>query len=556
MTDEAAESRGPATTGTGPSLDEPAPSAAPEPEDEPTVVRTDEPTAHIPTAHIPPPDDPPAEAPPADDPPAEAPPAGDPPPAAGPPDPPPATDPPPWFGTAAGVSFSREKLVRPTQGRYIAGVCAALGRATNTDPVLWRVLLVVLALFGGVGVLIYLLGWLGTTAEGDTASPIESLLGRGRSRMGPLSVVLLGAATVVTFAFIVHDGFRATVLGGAVLLGVALLVRRNSGADPVAAARSTPASAPPPPASGSGAGFPFEPMDRTAAFATAGAAPFATAAAPATAAGDPATTTAPPGEPLTPPLTPPLPPRYQPPQAPQFTAPAPDEYRQPFAPHGPYAGRPPTAPPKPPKTPKPPKPPKERSKLGRITFFALLMVLGVLALIDVAGASVPVSGYFAAALATIGLGLIVGAWFGRARGLIALALVTSLGLGIATGVERFGGQVANSDYHPQNLAQVADRYDFKFGNMTLDLRAVDFTGADQAITVAMNIGQVKVLLPAKVDTTTAVTMDGGRAVVFGHEYDNDSVKSIDVTDAGTDGAGGGTLRLTIQLQGGNVEVSR
>ena len=42
----------------------------------------------------------------------------------------------------------------------LAGVCGAFGRATNTDPVLWRVVLVVLTIFGGIGVLAYLVGWL------------------------------------------------------------------------------------------------------------------------------------------------------------------------------------------------------------------------------------------------------------------------------------------------------------------------------------------------------------------------------------------------------------
>ena len=103
------------------------------------------------------------------------------------------------------------------QGRYIAGVCAALGRATNTDPVLWRVLLAVLGFFGGVGILLYLIGWLLIPAEGDTASPIESLLGRGRSGMSPLSVRRCSAAAaVLSFAFIVHDGFRAALLAAAV----------------------------------------------------------------------------------------------------------------------------------------------------------------------------------------------------------------------------------------------------------------------------------------------------------------------------------------------------
>src|SRR6266511_1360029 len=154
------------------------------------------------------------------------PPPPPPPPGAGPI---PPAGPPPWFGAADGTGpmFVRDRLVRPKKGRYIAGVCGALGRATNTDPVMWRVLLAVLGFFGGVGVLIYLIGWLAIPNEGETASPIESLFGRGRSGMSPVSVVALGAAAVLTFAFIVHDGFRAALLAAAVMIGAALLLKRN-----------------------------------------------------------------------------------------------------------------------------------------------------------------------------------------------------------------------------------------------------------------------------------------------------------------------------------------
>ena len=525
--------------------------------DEPTAPLTDGPAAEVPPAWTPPaPGAPPSADPPPPPPPGSTPPGSTPPgstpPGSTPPPPgtggPPPAAPPPWFGEG-GPSFSRERLVRPTRGRYVAGVCSALGRATNTDPVLWRVLLVVLGLFGGVGMLIYLIGWLVIPGEGDAVSPIESLLGRGRSAMAPFSVVLLGAATVLTFAFIVRDGFRATLLGGAVLVGVALLIRRNTAAGRLAPGMAAgPASGPAADPPTGGAAFPFAPMDRTAAFAPAGA-PSAASPAASPAPGGPATATAPAGEPVTAPL-PPRPPGYQPPR---FNAPPAGDYRPPFAPHGPYAGRPSAPPPRP---PRPPKPPRERSKLGRITFFAVLMVLGVLALIDVAAASVSVSAYFAAALATIGLGLLIGAWFGRARGLIMLALIATLGLAISSGVERFGGQVANSNYHPQNISQVADRYDFKVGDVTLDLRAVDFTGVQQDTTVTMDLGQVRVLLPDNVDTTAGVAVENGRAVAFGQEYAGEDTRSINITDLGADGTGGGTLRLTIQVKAGNVEVSR
>ena len=242
MTDEAAQSRdadeprGPAPAGTGPSQDAPAPSA-PTSGAAPTegAAPTPEAAPASPGAGAPPPPPPP---------PGAGPGAGEVPP----------TAPPPWFGAPDGPSFTREQLIRPTRGRYVAGVCGALGRATNTDPVLWRVLLAVLGFFGGVGVLIYLIGWIAIPAEGDTASPVESLVGRGRSGMKPASIVLLGAAAVLTFAFVVNDGFRAALLAAAVLVGAALLLKRNG------AATAAPAGAPPPP--------PAAAEQPTAAFAT------------------------------------------------------------------------------------------------------------------------------------------------------------------------------------------------------------------------------------------------------------------------------------------------
>jgi phage shock protein PspC (stress-responsive transcriptional regulator) len=490
----------------------------------------------------------------------------------GSPPPPPGNQPPPPTGPPPapdGPTWSRENLIRPRQGRYIAGVSGAIARATNTDPVLWRVVLAVLGVFGGVGVLVYLLGWLLIPAEGDTASPIESLLGRGRSGMAPLSVVLLTAAAIVVFAFVVNDGFRAALLAAAVLIGGVLILRRNG---------RLSATAPAPPAAENA---PWPAAEQTATWPTAEqttAWPAAEQAEQAEQAGQAeqaaawpaAGQTAPAGEKVAeekageqptvvvPPLDDPvaagpLPPRWEPPVG---------GYRPPFAPHGPWAqqaDRPPyETPVAPPAAPRPPKPPRERSKLGRITFFGLVVVVGVLAALDTSGTSVPVSAYFAAALATIALGLVVGAWFGRARGLIALAVLASIGLGISSGIENFGGKVANSNYRPQTFGALADRYDFTIGNATLDLRALDFSKQTEAqtVTIAMRVGQVRVLLPDEVDTSVSVDMDGGRASLFGQDHDGKDLGTQEITDLGADGKGGGTLRLAVQMDAGNVEVTR
>ncbi|MEU4754281.1 PspC domain-containing protein, partial [Micromonospora tulbaghiae] len=127
---------------------------------------------------------------------------------------------------AAGFT-TRYGLVRPREGRYLAGVCAAIGRATNTDPVLWRVLLAVLGFFGGIGIIVYVAGWLIIPGEGDTASPVEAMLGRGRSSMSPITVIVLGIVVALGFAYVVTDGFRAILLGAVILIGGALLLNRE-----------------------------------------------------------------------------------------------------------------------------------------------------------------------------------------------------------------------------------------------------------------------------------------------------------------------------------------
>jgi phage shock protein C len=49
------------------------------------------------------------------------------------------------------------KLVRTSDERMIGGVCGGLGRYLNVDPVLVRLVFVILTLSGGSGPLLYLL---------------------------------------------------------------------------------------------------------------------------------------------------------------------------------------------------------------------------------------------------------------------------------------------------------------------------------------------------------------------------------------------------------------
>jgi phage shock protein PspC (stress-responsive transcriptional regulator) len=55
---------------------------------------------------------------------------------------------------------SEKKLVRPREGRMIAGVCAGVARYFGLDPTLIRLLWVLALCLAGTGILAYLLCWL------------------------------------------------------------------------------------------------------------------------------------------------------------------------------------------------------------------------------------------------------------------------------------------------------------------------------------------------------------------------------------------------------------
>jgi len=73
------------------------------------------------------------------------------------------------------------KLTRSRDNRWLAGVCGGLADYFKVDPVLFRILFVILA-FTGAGIPIYLLAWLIIPAEGETESIGDSLVRKARER--------------------------------------------------------------------------------------------------------------------------------------------------------------------------------------------------------------------------------------------------------------------------------------------------------------------------------------------------------------------------------------
>jgi phage shock protein PspC (stress-responsive transcriptional regulator) len=75
---------------------------------------------------------------------------------------------------------------RPVQGSVVAGVASGLARHLGMDVMIIRLAFVVLTIFGGAGIPLYLAGLLLIPEEGSdqsiASSLIESLRSRSRSR--------------------------------------------------------------------------------------------------------------------------------------------------------------------------------------------------------------------------------------------------------------------------------------------------------------------------------------------------------------------------------------
>jgi phage shock protein PspC (stress-responsive transcriptional regulator) len=72
-----------------------------------------------------------------------------------------------------------KRLYRSRTDRMLAGVCGGIGQYLNIDPTLVRLAFVILAIWGGGGILAYLIAWIiipeEPLPEGSmTVPPVES----------------------------------------------------------------------------------------------------------------------------------------------------------------------------------------------------------------------------------------------------------------------------------------------------------------------------------------------------------------------------------------------
>ncbi|WP_344029026.1 PspC domain-containing protein [Pseudonocardia kongjuensis] len=399
--------------------------------------------------------------------------------------------------------------LRPRDDRKLAGVAAALARRYELDPTLVRVGFVVAAI-AGPGLPLYLAGCAVLPDAGRPGGPPPQ---RGGSTSALAAVLLTIAALLAIPLVMPVDRLIATI----VTLGLLVAVHVTRGGRP---GGRTAALTPTPP-------VPWAAPDGT------------TAAIPARD----------PGRPGTPPVAPPEPERAPPAWDPLGVAP--------FAWDLPEPG------------PEPAPPPRPRSRVTPVTLAVALVTAGMVGVVVLAApGALPASAVPGAALAVVGIGLLVGAFRRAGRWLIPFAVLLAIVTWLATllngalgpdGWAVRGGMGPMMDA-PATLAQLAPEYRRGTGSIELDLTRLDLTaapGAEGPVSTRAEVGAgaVIVRVPQDADLVVRSSAGWGDVTVDGQSRAGQDAR-LDVTDPGPDGPGGRVLELDLRAEMGAVEVQR
>ena len=371
---------------------------------------------------------------------------------------------------------SRPPLRRRTDDRMIAGVASGAARTLGVETSVVRILFVVALFVGGLGVPLYLAGWLLIPEEGSDEAVVSDVVkSRGAQFWIGIVLLVIGVLALADQARVV-TGDLAWPL---VLIGIGIVLWRSSreedGNEDPSRPQPPPPSSPPTPTSSSTTGdTPPSNTDNSDA-GPAGGGPASAPPDPSNTATAVIPTTERGGE------GPPPPPDHAPPAA----RPAPQESA----------------------------PRRHRSMLGRITLGLALIVVGLLWLGDQADLlDLAFRDGVATMLGIVGLGLIVGAWLGRARGLIVVGLllvpivVVSSALR-GTGVDLTAG-IGDRVYVPGPLDELPEHYDLAAGQLVLDLTELELGDEPVEIAARVGAGQLEVIVPddAAVDIEANVAM--------------------------------------------------
>jgi phage shock protein PspC (stress-responsive transcriptional regulator) len=105
--------------------------------------------------------------------------------------------------TAAPADTPIRRLTRDHDNRMVGGVAGGLGRYFGIDPVIFRAAFVALAVVGGSGLALYLIGWLLVPEDGAERSIAADVLEGGEHRRPVVRILVVGLLVVAFFNLLV-----------------------------------------------------------------------------------------------------------------------------------------------------------------------------------------------------------------------------------------------------------------------------------------------------------------------------------------------------------------
>lgn len=160
---------------------------------------------------------------------------------------------------------------------------------------------------------------------------------------------------------------------------------------------------------------------------------------------------------------------------------------------------------------------RARSPLGWYVLGAMLTAIGLLALVtNVSGAAVDLGQFFGVALAVLGIGMVIGAWWGHARLLILLG-VFMLPFAIAATfiTAPIEGGLGYHRFSPTSPDELRGEYRLVGGQVELDLTGVEVGSEPIEIAASVAVGEVFVLLPADAGVELDADVGLGGLLLFG-----------------------------------------
>ncbi|MFG2880426.1 PspC domain-containing protein [Streptomyces sp. NPDC048337] len=424
-------------------------------------------------------------------------------------------DAPPEDPRAPAPPDARPPLRRSKRDKLLAGVCGGLGRYFDLDPVIFRIVLGVLAVTGGVGLIFYGFAWLLLPVEGEEDSEAKKML-TGRIEGATLAAVFAALVGCALFLSMLDNGGLAVFSVLAILaLGGASYwsQRRRHTSPPETKAPAAHSPAPPetkaPPTPG-GPSWWRDPLVKDGTTGPVGTTGYL--------------------------------------WGPDDDA---DAVREPAA-----AGA----------ARKPDAPARPRGGIGG-RVFVLALLAGACSTTSVWEGSTLSHALqigFASALAVFGLGLAVSSVKGRTGfGTVLLALLTAGLLAGASVLPRdIGTDWREVEWRPAAVADVKPVYDAGTGLATLDLSRLDVPkGTTVAVRASLDAGRLKVVVPREVTAVADVSIRLGDIQLPGETSQDVRIRSggdhQEATlppAAGTEA--GGTIELHLNAGVGQVEVAR